>query len=74
MIQPHWQFQLQGINIDSIFVALDQQTAIIDTTSPFISGEPLDITIVYEHIPGSAQDPTNPNLYTSTHVAVLLLE
>ena len=73
-IQIFWETELFHVKVNGNNISITNIEAVIDSCSSFIGGSPGDIANLYSNIPGSAPDPTNPGQFTSTPVAVLLLE
>jgi hypothetical protein len=73
-IQIFWEIALDSVKVNGKDIKITIKEAVIDSASTVIEGDSTDIANLYSNIPGSAPDPTLPGRYTSTLVAVSLLE
>jgi hypothetical protein len=70
-----WQINMDSISVNGADVSLsDLADPILDSGSTFVSGDSGAISNIYSNIPGSAPVSNSSSLFTSTHVAGLLLE
>ena len=72
-IQGFWGVQMDSMSVNGN-VSVTNTGAILSTANPFITSNNETIAKIYSNIPGSAANQSAIGLWTSTHVAGLLLE